>query len=104
VKKYEIYIPLKYNNGAAIEPGKIKQIKEELIAEFGALTVSSLAAPFQGTWRYAGVEFVDDIIKIEIITVTDTKADRFFRRFKRRLKQLLEQVDILITAQDIRTI
>jgi hypothetical protein len=41
MKKYEIYLPLKYNDGTEIEAEKIKQIREELIAVFGALTVSS---------------------------------------------------------------
>jgi hypothetical protein len=57
MKRYEIYLPLKYNNGSEIEPEKIKQIREELIAVFGALTVSSQSAPYQGTWKYGGVDF-----------------------------------------------
>jgi hypothetical protein len=32
MKKYEIYLPLKYNDGKEIEPEKIKHIPEELIA------------------------------------------------------------------------
>jgi hypothetical protein len=36
MKKYEIYLPLKYNDGTEIEAEKIKQIREELIAVFGA--------------------------------------------------------------------
>jgi len=67
MKKYEIYLPLKYNDGREIEAEKIKQIREELIVVFGALTVSSQSAPYQGTWKYGGVNFIDDIIKIEII-------------------------------------
>jgi hypothetical protein len=47
MKKYEIYLPLKYNDGTEIEAEKIKQIREELIAVFGALTVSSQSAPYQ---------------------------------------------------------
>lgn len=104
MKRYEIYLPLKYNDGKEIEPEKIKRVREELIAVFGALTVSSLAAPYQGSWKYGGVTFVDDIIKIEIITTDDRKARIFFRGFKERLKRLLRQIDILITVQDIRTI
>ena len=104
MKKYEIYLPLKYNYGGEIEAEKIKQIREELIAVFGAITVSSQSAPYQGTWKYGGVDFIDDIIKIEIIAVDDRKTERFFKRFKQRLKRLLKQIDILITAQDIRTI
>jgi hypothetical protein len=68
MKKYEIYLPLKYNDGTEIEAEKIKQIREELIAVFGALTVSSQSAP------------------------------------EERLKRLLKQIEILITAQTIRTI
>jgi len=104
MKKYEIYLPLKYNDGREIEAEKFKQIREELIQVFGALTVSSQSAPYQGTWKYGGVDFIDDIIKIEIIAGADRKTERFFRRFKERLKRLLEQIDILITAQNIRTI
>lgn len=41
MKKYELYLPLKYSDGREIEAEKIKQIREELIAVFGALTASS---------------------------------------------------------------
>ncbi len=34
MKKYEIYLPLKYNDGTEIEPVKIKQVREELISAF----------------------------------------------------------------------
>jgi hypothetical protein len=71
------------------------------MAVFGAMTVSSLAAPFQGTWRYGGVEFVDDIIRIEIITREELE---FFKNFKRRLKRKLRQLDILITMHYIHVI
>jgi len=104
MKKYEIYLPLKYNDGSEIEAEKIKQIREDLIAVFGALTVSSQSAPYQGSWKYGGVDFIDDIIKIEIIAGSDRKTERFFKEFKERLKRLLKQIDILITAQTIRTI
>ena len=46
---------------------------------FGAITVSPLGAPYQGTWRYGGVEFIDDIVRIEIITKGDLSSNRFFR-------------------------
>jgi hypothetical protein len=50
------------------------------------------------------VEFVDDIIRIEIITKTDLTPNHFFKNFKRQLKRELRQLDILITVQDIHTI
>ena len=101
--KFDIYLPLKYNNGIDIEPEKLEEIQHQLIAVFGAMTVSSLSAPFQGRWRYGGVEFVDDIIRIEIIT-NEEESNQFFKNFKRRLKRKLRQIDILITMQYIHTI
>jgi hypothetical protein len=101
MNKYEIYLPLKYNNGAVIEREKIKQIRQQLMAVFGAITISSKSAPFEGTWRYGGVEFVDDIIRIEIITNEEVE---FFKSFKKRLKRTLRQLEILITMQHIHVI
>ena len=31
MKKYEIYLPLKYNDGTEVEPEKLKQIRERLV-------------------------------------------------------------------------
>ncbi len=104
MKKYEIYLPLKYNDGSKIEAQKITRIREELVNVFGARTVSSQAAPYQGAWNYRGIDFIEDIIKIEIIARADRKTQKFFRQFKQRLKRLLKQIDVLIIAQDIRTI
>ena len=101
MRKYDIYLPLKYNDGSEVEPEKLEEIQQQLMAVFGALTVSPLSAPLQGTWRYGGVEFVDDIFRIEIITDEEIY---FFKNFKRQLKRTLRQLDILITVQDIRTI
>lgn len=104
MKRYEIYLPLKYNDGSNIETEKLRQIRLQLIAVFGAVTVSPVSAPFEGSWRYGGVEFIDDIIRIEVITKGDLSSNRFFRRFKLQLKRTLQQIDILITVQDIKTI
>jgi hypothetical protein len=101
MKKYDIYLPLKYNDGSDIELEKHEEIQQQLIAVFSAITVSPLSAPFKGKWRYGGVEFIDDIIRLEIITDEEIY---FFKNFKRQLKRTLRQLDILITVQDIRRI
>ena len=36
MKKYEIYLPLKYNDGSDIEPEKLEEI-QQLIVVFGAM-------------------------------------------------------------------
>ncbi len=102
--KFEIYLPLKHNDGTNIEDKKLEEIQQQLIAVFGAMTLSSLSAPLQGKWRYGGVEYTDDIIRIDIIAKEEWDSIQFFKNFKRRLKRNLRQLDILITVQYVHAI
>jgi hypothetical protein len=104
MREYKIYLPLKYNNGKDIEEEKLRKIKSELVEAFGAITVSSLSSPYQGRWKYGGVEYIDDIITIEIVATNDRATKRFFQAFKERLKKSLKQIDILITTHGIQVI
>ena len=87
MREYKIYLPLKYNDGAQIEEEKFRNIKIELVKRFGAITVSSLSAPYQGTWKYGGVEFMDDIITVEIVA-SDDRATKKFHKFQRATKEI----------------
>jgi hypothetical protein len=102
--KFELYLPLKHNDGTAIEAEKLKEIQHQLIAVFGAMTLSSLSAPLQGKWRYGGVEYIDDILRIDIIAKEEWDSIQFLKNFKRRLKRKLRQLDVLITLQYLHTI
>jgi hypothetical protein len=104
MREYKIYLPLKYNDGKDIEEEKLREVKAELVNAFGAITVSSLSSPYQGTWNYGGVEFIDDIIKIEVVATNDRATKKFFKGFKERLKESLQQIDILITTHGIQVI
>ena len=104
MRRYEIYLPLKYNDGKEIEPEKIQRIKQELVEMFGAITVSSRSSPYQGTWKYGGVEYVDDIIKVEVVTSSNRMMKKVLKDFKERLKKSLRQIDILITTHGIQVI
>ena len=104
MREYKIYLPLKYNDGKDIEEKKLREVKAELVHAFGAITVSSLSSPYQGTWKYGGVEFIDDVIKIEVVATDDRATKKFFKDFKERLKKSLQQIDILITTHGIQVI
>ena len=104
MREYKIYLPLKYNDGVVIEEEKFRNIKTALVTRFGAITVSSLSAPYQGTWKYGGVEFLDDIITIEVVASDDRSTKRFFKEFREQLKKDLRQIDILVTTHGIQVI
>jgi hypothetical protein len=98
MKKYEIHLPLKYNDGQPIEHEKIKHVREELLAIFGSFT-----APYRRAWKYDGAKYIE-IVKIEIITTGDKLPRKRLKGFKERLKESLQQIDILITTHDIQTV
>jgi len=98
MRKYEIHLPLNYSDGQPIGHEKIKRVREELLAMFG-----SFAVPYRRSWKYDGARYVE-IVKIEVITPGDKVAKKRFREFKERLKESLQQSDILITAHGIQVI
>ena len=98
MRKYEIHLPLSYSDGKPIEQEKIGRVSEELLAEFGAFT-----APHRRTWRYDGGQYIE-IVKLEIVTTNDKVPKKFLKDFKERLKESLQQVDVLITTHRIQTL
>jgi len=95
MNKYEIYLPLKYNNGAAGED--TTTVDGYIWGHNSQFTICSIRRHL----AFGGVEFVDDIIRIEVITKEELE---FFKNFKRRLKRKLRQIEILITMQYIHVI
>ena len=104
MREFKIYLPLKYNDGNQIESKKITVVCDQRADRFGGVTVSSLSAPYKGKRKYGGVEYIDDIITIEIVTSDDRATKKFFKDFKERLKRDLRQIDILITTHGIQVI
>ena len=93
MRKYEIYLPLKYNNGKEIEAEKFKKIRENSLLPSEASRLARCHLLTMAFWKYGGVEFIDDIIKIEIVAIGNNDTKRFLKDFKRRLKRELRQLD-----------
>jgi len=51
VRRYEIYLPLFYNDGTPIEPEKFDQVERELVEQFGGVTTVQRQFPLRGVWR-----------------------------------------------------
>jgi hypothetical protein len=102
VKEYELYLPLKYNDGRAVDPKKIERIGERLLEEFGGLTY--FPQPNEGRWRMGHVTFRDQIVIFRVLTADVRAARRFFRQLKTELKEELEQEEILIVEKDAETL
>lgn len=84
-----------YTDGKPIEQEKMRRVREELIAEFGSFLV-----PNRRAWKCDGTNSIE-IVKIEIITNVDKVQRRRLKDFKKRLKESLQQTDILIMTHFI---
>jgi len=98
MRKYEIHLPLSYNDGELIEQEKIRSAQDELVNVFGSFTV-----PDRKTWKYNGAGCVE-IMRLEIVTADDKVRRKFLRAFKERLKESFLQADILITSHRSQTV
>ena len=95
-RRYEMLLPLKYNDGRPMEDEKIHQTREELVARFDAISV--LPGSVQGIWIHEGTRYEDDTRRIAM-DVDDTAENReFFVNYKAMLCERFEQVEIYIVS------
>jgi hypothetical protein len=97
--RFEILLPLFYNDGRAIEDQKFVATDDELVANFGATSTDSVAV--RGQWHYQSTIYEDRLIRVRI-DVEDTAENwQQMRDIKEVLKQRFEQIDIWISAHRI---
>jgi hypothetical protein len=100
-KRFEILLPLNYNDGTLIEAEKFDRTAEELCERFGGVTQDTVR--ITGTWRYGGTRYRDDLYRMRIDT-KDPSASAFLQVQKRIWKERFQQIDIWITAHEIEVI
>src|SRR6266404_2531806 len=88
-KRYEILLPLNYNDGAVIEAEKFDQTADELSDRFGGVTEDTVRVT--GTWKYGGTRYRDQLFRIRIDT-NDLAAAAFFRAMKEVWKDRFRQI------------
>jgi hypothetical protein len=97
-KRFEILLPLTYNDGTEIQAEKFDQTAEELCERFGGISEDTV--PVIGTWKYGGTRYRDTLFRIRVDT-TDRAALAFFKAHKDIWKERFQQLDIWITVHEI---
>lgn len=98
--RFEILLPLQYNDGSPIEPEKILQTRRELDDRFGVSTADF--TPLSGHWFHQGTLYEDELIRMWVDAPYSRKNRAFFRRYKEVLKGRFRQIDIWITVHKIK--
>jgi len=97
--RYEILLPLCYNDGRPIESHKFRQTTLDLLENFSATTLDLMTAI--GAWKYQGTVYEDLLWRFIVDVPVSERADDFFRIYKETLKQRFQQIDIWISSHEI---
>jgi hypothetical protein len=100
VKEYDIFIPLNYNDGTAVEGTKLQSIHKRLLEHFDGLTY--FPQPNEGFWKMGGVTYQDEIVIYRGLSSKVRATRRFLTRLKEALKKELKQEEILIVERDVK--
>jgi hypothetical protein len=98
--RYEILLPLCYNDGRPIELDKFRLTTLDLLEKFSATTLDLITAV--GIWRYQGSVYRDMLWRFVVDVPASDRADDFFLNFKETLKARFEQIDIWISSHEIQ--
>ena len=101
-RRYEILLPLQFNDGAPVPKALLAEAVLELDARFEA--VSCETQVIHGRWRAEGKSFQDDLIRLCVDVEDTAEARTFFSQYKERAKSRFQQLEIWITSHSIEVI
>ena len=99
MNRFEIHIPLRYNDGAVIEQAKLDQTQAELYERFGGMTVEG---PVKGWWVDEGRLYEDD--QMLFIVDTDDGEPAFWERYSAELRERFEQEAMYVVSYPIHVV
>lgn len=96
VRRFELLLPLRFNDGQAVPDDLIAETLIELETRFGA--VSCETQMIQGRWHYEAQTYRDDLVRL-FLDVPDTPENfQFFVEYKEQIKTRFKQIDIWLTT------
>ncbi len=77
LQRYEILLPLRFNDGKSVPDDLVAETLLELEQRFGA--VSSETQTIHGLWRHEGKSYREDLIRVFVDVADEAEYRRFFR-------------------------
>jgi hypothetical protein len=103
-RRFEMLLPLLFNDGKPVPEGLIADTLVELEQKFGA--VSSETQTIRGRWHHEGVAYRDDLIRVfvDVADEQEQAARQFFAKYKERVKGHFQQLDIWMTTYPVEVL
>lgn len=102
LRRYEILLPRKFNDGQRVPDALISETLRELEQRFGA--VSWETEIIQGTWQQQGQHFRDELFRVFVDVADQPEHREFFQSYKEQLKSRFKQLEIWVTTYPIEVI
>jgi len=101
-RRFEILLPLRFNDGKAIPKRLITTTIVELRDKFGAGSCESQS--IRGHWQYQGDLFKDELVRVFVDTADTAEHKAYFTEFKETLRQRFEQIDISMVSYPVEVL
>jgi hypothetical protein len=102
LRRFEILLPLRFNDGSQVPDELVGQTIIELRRQFNAISAESQV--IRGHWQHQEQEYRDELVRL-FVDVADTQENHdFFVAYKEQLKARFKQIDIWMTTYPIQVI
>jgi hypothetical protein len=100
--RFEILLPLFYNDGRPVEREKFLETDDELVRRFGATSTDTVVV--RGRWLYQSTLYQDQLLRVRMDVEDSPENWQAMRELKETLKTRFEQLDIWITAHRVEVL
>jgi hypothetical protein len=95
-------LPLTYNDGRPVSPDRFQQTRDELIAQFGAVSMSAFAVI--GAWVHEGTRYEDELRRFTVDVEDVPENQQFMAAYKKTLLERFEQIEIYMVSFPVEII
>jgi hypothetical protein len=98
-RRFEVLLPLQFNDGREVAAEWLAEAVLEIVDHFGAASYETQKV--EGHWRYGGVLYRDNLVKIVVDIPDSVKNRQWMKQFKDRWKARLEQLELWMVSYRI---
>ncbi|MBA3960389.1 MAG: hypothetical protein H0X40_00610 [Chthoniobacterales bacterium] len=102
LRRYEVFLPLLFNDGSPVPETLLVETFRELRTEFAAASWETHT--LRGEWESGGVVYNDNLTRFFVDVPDEPEHREFFKSLKETLKTRFQQLDVWITSHPIDVI
>lgn len=102
LRRYEILVPLVFNDGSAVPEELLAQTFAELRERFGAASWETQV--LRGSWEHEGTTYEENFTRFFVDVNDESEHRNYFTDLKEKLKERFNQLDVWITSHPMDVI